>query len=707
MKKSYLWIGLFCIKTVAIAQTQNLPWLIQPNRDFIPIDSFSEGYAVVQKKVKQEYRFFYINKEGILSTDHYEMAYPVSNGRSVVMDKGVYKYRRAANDWLVGHYEDAYDFEGGTAGAKRNQKWGVIDKNGRTLIDFKYDELRPFSGLERWTGARIDNKVLIINQFGIELSIPYKFVEPFSEGRAAVTDADGFIAYIDTAGKTVIPAQKGRKFASIFVHGLAAVSDTLPHLSYIDRAGQVVFSFKNGTDSKKRSDAPYNIYQHRFCEGFAAVKQKGKWGFIDTTGTMVIPPEYEQVTPFSEGFAAVQKDKKWFFINAQHQMVLSGDFEAAKPCTQDVAWVKTAAGWGLLQIPERLSIVWENPFKSYEQPASNKTKVQVKSTRPLTEIRVEHNGQIFKNKFADIIYNWDTTLMLETGKSNLKVTASAGYRTKKNECVLYYQPPTGQKIKYHALLIANSNYDNWTPLVNQPIKDADSLATILYHQYQFKQIQILHDATLLQMQAALDALKERKEAAERILIFYAGHGDQEKEAGGMAYLIPVDAIGQNRKTQLSAADFKAYVSTEQLKSRHLLFIADACFAGSFVIDAAQKSNTFGATATNDRGAKTKTTPSSDGMMTDQQTSENLVARQVMTSGQKIEVPNSSVFIQYLFEQLTHNQADTWGADKLFGALKDAVIKKSQLVPQFGKLHHTGDDGGDFLLRQKIAVSQKN
>jgi hypothetical protein len=94
-------------------------------------------------------------------------------------------------------------------------------------------------------------------------------------------------------------------------------------------------------------------------------------------------------------------------------------------------------------------------------------------------------------------------------------------------------------------------------------------------------------------------------------------------------------------------------------------------------------------------------------MTAQQTAENLVARQVMTSGQKIEVPNSSVFIQCLFKQLNQNQAETWGADKLFSALKDEVIKKSSLVPQFGKLHHTGDEGGDFLLRQKMALSQKN
>jgi septum formation inhibitor MinC len=701
MKKSYLWMTMLLIQTTLIAQTQKLPWLIPPSHDFMPVEPFSEGLSVVQKKIKKEDRFFYLNKQGILSKDHYERAYSVSNGHGVVVHNGVYKYRSAEHT-LEGNYEDAYDYHGGITAAKQNGKWGII---GGKKADFKYDELRPI--VDGWMGAMKLNKTLIVNALGeeIEVEISCNFIDVFSEGFAAITDKQGDVGFIDTTGQ-VIPVQKGRKWASPFVNGFAAVIDSFPHLKFINKAGKVVFWFKDALNRKSKSDEPYDIYQHRFCEGFAAVKQKGKWGFIDTTGALVIPADYEQITPFSEGFAAVQKDRKWYFINAQNQIVMQGDFEAAKPCTQEVAWVKTAAGWGLLQIPERLSVVWENPFKSYARPETNRTRVRVESTRPLTEIIVERNGKVLykKNKFEENSYKWDTILPLEIGKSVLKITASAGYRTKKNECVLYYQPPSGQKIKYHALLIANSNYDNWSPLVNEPIKDADSLAAILYYQYQFKQIQILHDATLLQMHAALDALKERKDENERILIFYAGHGDQQKEKDGMAYLVPVDAIGQIRKTQLSAAEFKSYVSIEPLKSRHLLFIADACYAGSFVIDAA-KASSFGATATNDRGANTKTTP--DNTMTAQQTAENLVARQVMTSGQKIEVPNSSVFIQCLFKQLNQNQAETWGADKLFSALKDEVIKKSSLVPQFGKLHHTGDEGGDFLLRQKMALSQKN
>lgn len=42
-----------------------------------------------------------------------------------------------------------------------------------------------------------------------------------------------------------------------------------------------------------------------FCEGLAAVKKDGKWGYIDTDGKVVIPFQYDQAYHFNEGKAVV------------------------------------------------------------------------------------------------------------------------------------------------------------------------------------------------------------------------------------------------------------------------------------------------------------------------------------------------------------------------------------------------------------------
>jgi hypothetical protein len=41
-------------------------------------------------------------------------------------------------------WEGAFPFYGGHAGVKRNGKWGFIDKSGKVVIDFIFDEVRPY-----------------------------------------------------------------------------------------------------------------------------------------------------------------------------------------------------------------------------------------------------------------------------------------------------------------------------------------------------------------------------------------------------------------------------------------------------------------------------------------------------------------------------------------------------------------------------------
>ena len=51
--------------------------------------------------------------------------------------------------------------------------------------------------------------------------------------------------------------------------------------------------------------APRYEEAERFSEGYAAVKQNGKWGYIDTDGRTVLPFRYEKAYDFSEGYAVV------------------------------------------------------------------------------------------------------------------------------------------------------------------------------------------------------------------------------------------------------------------------------------------------------------------------------------------------------------------------------------------------------------------
>ena len=63
-----------------------------------------------------------------------------------------------------------------------------------------------------------------------------------------------------------------------------------------------------------------------FDEGLGLVQTESGYGFIDTTGKMVIPPKYLEVKPFYEGLAAVRVGDKWGFIDRSGELVIPPPF---------------------------------------------------------------------------------------------------------------------------------------------------------------------------------------------------------------------------------------------------------------------------------------------------------------------------------------------------------------------------------------------
>ena len=61
---------------------------------------------------------------------------------------------------------------------------------------------------------------------------------------------------------------------------------------------------------------------YSFKEGLAAVRQKGKYGFIDYSGNVVIPFKYNSVQPFSEGMARVSIKDKYGYINRTGEVMI-------------------------------------------------------------------------------------------------------------------------------------------------------------------------------------------------------------------------------------------------------------------------------------------------------------------------------------------------------------------------------------------------
>ncbi|MBN1908594.1 MAG: WG repeat-containing protein [Pirellulales bacterium] len=71
------------------------------------------------------------------------------------------------------------------------------------------------------------------------------------------------------------------------------------------------------------------------------VQEKGKWGFINALGQIVIPPQYDNCYyPFSEGLAAVEVGSKWGYIDRHNKMVIQPQFDSAENFKDGIASVR-------------------------------------------------------------------------------------------------------------------------------------------------------------------------------------------------------------------------------------------------------------------------------------------------------------------------------------------------------------------------------
>src|SRR6185369_10974528 len=96
---------------------------------------------------------------------------------------------------------------------------------------------------------------------------------------------------------------------------------------YIDSSGKIVIK-------------PQFLWAEEFSEGLASFQNEhGKHGYIDESGTVVIEPKYDSVTDFSEGLAAVSFDLGWGYIDKIGNWVLQPHFAGARPFSDGLALV--------------------------------------------------------------------------------------------------------------------------------------------------------------------------------------------------------------------------------------------------------------------------------------------------------------------------------------------------------------------------------
>ena len=152
---------------------------------------------------------------------------------------------------------------------ERDSKSGIIDSNGKSVIELKYDSISRINETDILQMEK-DKNIALYN---------LNMKEIVSMDNAIVKEVKDEKAYI------------------------LLYSDT--DFKYLDKEGNILTSqnlFENNTLFAK------NI--------------NGKWGFVDKDGNLKVQNDYELVTDFNKyGFAGIKKDGKWGSINQNGEIV--------------------------------------------------------------------------------------------------------------------------------------------------------------------------------------------------------------------------------------------------------------------------------------------------------------------------------------------------------------------------------------------------
>lgn len=326
-------------------------------------------------------------------------------------------------------------------------------------------------------------------------------------------------------------------------------------------------------------------------------------------------------------------------------------------------------------------INWISPAFNEVNTSEGAYKIQAKveSNEQIRVVNFFVDGQYYKRFMPSAqISNQvliDEMLTLRMGLNIVKLEAiTASNKTVESSISINYDLSSA---KFHALIIAVQDYDD--PEISdldKPIKDANRFYGVINSQYTFDEenILFLKNPTKADIIGTLHQMRGILKPEDNLVIFYAGHGywDEEMQTG---YWLPSDANRNNPVNWLPNTDLTNYLNV--LNTKHTLLIADACFSGGIF-------KTRSAFTTKAAIEKLYSLPS----------------RKAITSGNLSEVPDNSVFIKYLIQEMEKNKQDYLSAEQLYSSFKVAVINNSSNVPKYGTIQKVGDEGGDFIFMKR-------
>lgn len=220
--------------------------------------------------------------------------------------------------------------------AYENGKWGVIDNEGKTVIDFKYDEMIVVPNSKKpvfvCTYDVDDNagtyKTKVLNEKNNEIIKDYDKVEAIDnydskqniwfEDNLLRVEKNGKYGLVDFEGKVVLQCE----YDSIYA--LKGVTENI----IVSKEGKVGLVNAKGQTIIKTEYSSIKTLEEGYKSEYLVQNTDGKYGVISTSGSNVLETKYEEIKYLkSNETYAVKLDGKLLLINSKGETLQESEGE--------------------------------------------------------------------------------------------------------------------------------------------------------------------------------------------------------------------------------------------------------------------------------------------------------------------------------------------------------------------------------------------
>lgn len=342
----------------------------------------------------------FINKSGKVKIEpKFRSVGQFSEGLAPVRVNGTYGYINSTGDFVIkSKYDFAYSFDQGQAKVYVDGKPYYIDKDGNKTFEHNFMVIYGFGKNDYSIVRAKSGSYGVINKQGkLLVDTAYTKINPFSDGLAIVTrknhrsnpDEDAAEpvyerGVVNSSGQFIIPFGKYKGIYD-FKNGFAKVelnverqNGRYDHMGIIDQQGKLRFVIP----AKKWH---FDYVNENFSEGLATVdiylvdpdtlkvwggnNRNTYKGVVNSDGEIVFSnKQWDEITPFKYNRAFVQDiNEDWYLINREgeilnkepYQSILYSKFDEAPELLfqHAVQFVETEEGWGTIDTTGKFTAV--------------------------------------------------------------------------------------------------------------------------------------------------------------------------------------------------------------------------------------------------------------------------------------------------------------------------------------------------------------